>query len=67
MLTDKERRELLEKHLEAKARNSLRLVLMGGAMAAFGAIGMTYDPDKASAYVIVLLLGLCGAAIGAQD
>ena len=25
MLTDKERRELLEKHLEAKARNSLRL------------------------------------------
>jgi len=67
MLTDKERQELLQKHLDAQFRNRMRLLIMGIALTFTGAIGMTISPDKAQAFVIVLLLGLCAAALAAQD
>jgi len=67
MLTDKERQELLQKHLDAQFRNRMRLLIMGVALTFTGAIGMTISPDKAQAFVIVLLLGLCAAALAAQD
>ena len=66
MLTDKERQELLQKHLDAQFRNRMRLLIMGIALTFTGAIGMTISPDKAQAFVIVLLLGLCAAALAAQ-
>ena len=67
MLTDKEKQELLQKHLDAQFRNKMRLLIMGSALAFTGAIGMTISPDKAQAFVIVLLLGLCATAIAAHD
>ena len=67
MLNNQERRELLRKHKEAEFRNRLRLILMGSALAGVGAAGMTFDPGKAEAFVLVLLLGLCVMAIAAQD
>ena len=66
-LSNEERRELLRKHEEAQFRNRMRLLIMGCGLAFTGAVGMTVDPDKAQAFVIVLLLGLCAAAIAAQD
>jgi len=66
MLTDKERQELLQKHLDAQFRNRMRLLIMGVALTFTGAIGMTISPDKAQSFVIVLLLGLCAAALAAQ-
>lgn len=67
MLSNKERQELLEKHQQAQFRNKMRLLIMGALFAFTGTVGMTVDPDKAQAFVIVLLLGLCAVAIGAQD
>ena len=66
-LSNEERRELLRKHEEAQFRNRMRLLIMGIALTFTGAIGMTISPDKAQAFVIVLLLGLCAAALAAQD
>jgi hypothetical protein len=67
MLSNKERQELLEKHQQAQFRNKMRLLIMGALFTFTGAVGMTVDPDKAQAFVIVLLLGLCAIAIAAQD
>ena len=67
MLNNEERKEFLRKHYEMQARNRMRLLLMGGALAGVGAVGMTFDPGKAEAFVLVLLLGLCAMAIAAQD
>ena len=67
MLTEKEKRELLQKHQDAEFRNRMHLVILGSALAGVGAIGMTISPDKAVACAIVLTLGLCVTVLGGTE
>lgn len=67
MLNNEERKEFLRKHYEMQHRNRMRLLIMGSVFAGIGCFGMVLNPAKADAFVLVLLIGLCGTAIAALD